>query len=107
MMVALGGNAARRSCIDDSARRTDQQRLLTHRLRRCRCTFIQRARWVLFSAVPSGLLVAFTTHLSTDIAAAPFLWVIPLALFLLTFVLVFREKPFISHAAAGAHCSRC
>jgi hypothetical protein len=33
---------------------------------------MQRARWVLFSAVPSGLLVAFTTHLSTDIAAAPF-----------------------------------
>lgn len=58
----------------------------------------QRARWVLFSAVPSGLLVAFTTHLSTDIAAAPFLWVVPLALFLLTFVLVFREKPVISHA---------
>nr|HPG89283.1 fused MFS/spermidine synthase [Hyphomicrobium sp.] len=57
----------------------------------------QRLRWVLFSAVPSGLLVAFTTHLSTDIAAAPFLWVVPLALFLLTFVLVFRETPVISH----------
>ena len=61
-------------------------------------TLSQRARWVLFSAVPSGLLVAFTTHLSTDIAAAPFLWVVPLALFLLTFVLVFRETPAISHA---------
>lgn len=60
-------------------------------------TLNQRARWVLYSAVPSGLLVAFTTHLSTDIAAAPFLWVVPLALFLLTFVLVFREKPVISH----------
>ncbi|MEQ1652741.1 MAG: class I SAM-dependent methyltransferase, partial [Hyphomicrobium sp.] len=58
---------------------------------------LQRARWVLFSAIPSGLLVAFTTHLSTDIAAAPFLWVVPLALFLLTFVLVFRETPLISH----------
>lgn len=53
---------------------------------------------MLFSAVPSGLLVAFTTHLSTDIAAAPFLWVIPLALFLLTFVLVFCEKPYVSPA---------
>lgn len=58
----------------------------------------QRLRWVLFAAVPSGLLVAFTTHLSTDIAAAPFLWVIPLALFLLTFVLVFRDQPVIPHA---------
>ncbi len=61
-------------------------------------TAAQRARWVLYSAVPSGLLVAFTTHLSTDIAAAPFLWVVPLALFLLTFVLVFRETPVIRHA---------
>ncbi len=59
-------------------------------------TALQRARWVLFSAVPSGLLVAFTTHLSTDIAAAPFLWVVPLALFLLTFVLVFRERALVS-----------
>ncbi|MBK9079454.1 MAG: fused MFS/spermidine synthase [Hyphomicrobium sp.] len=58
---------------------------------------LQRARWVLFAAIPSGLLVAFTTHLSTDIAAAPFLWVVPLAMFLLTFVLVFRDKPVIQH----------
>lgn len=60
-------------------------------------SLVQRVRWVLFAAVPSGLLVAFTTHLSTDVAAAPFLWVIPLALFLLTFVLVFRDTPVISH----------
>ena len=59
-------------------------------------SMIQKARWVLYALVPSGLLVAFTTHLSTDIAAAPFLWVVPLALFLLTFVLVFRETPLVS-----------
>ncbi len=58
-------------------------------------TVSHRARWVLYSAVPSGLLVAFTTHLSTDIAAAPFLWVVPLALFLLTFVMVFRDRPVV------------
>ncbi len=58
----------------------------------------QRLRWILFAAVPSGLLVAVTTHLSTDIAAAPFLWVIPLALFLLTFVVVFRQRSLVSHA---------
>lgn len=61
-------------------------------------SFWQRARWVLFAAVPSGLLTAFTTHLSTDIAAAPFLWVVPLSLFLLTFVLVFREQPLVRHS---------
>lgn len=58
-------------------------------------TWVQRARWVLYAAVPSGLLVAFTTHLSTDIAAAPFLWVVPLAIFLGTFVVVFRDEPLV------------
>ncbi|MCB1549602.1 MAG: fused MFS/spermidine synthase [Hyphomicrobiaceae bacterium] len=57
-----------------------------------------RARWIALSFVPSGLLVAFTTYVTTDIASAPFLWVIPLALFLLTFILVFRDAPPRSHA---------
>lgn len=55
-----------------------------------------RARWMALAAVPSGLLVAVTAHISTDIAAAPFLWVIPLALFLLTFVFAFARKPVFS-----------
>jgi spermidine synthase len=49
-----------------------------------------RMRWTALAFVPSGLLVAVTSHLSTDIASAPFLWVVPLALFLATFVLTFR-----------------
>ena len=55
------------------------------------------AMWIALAAVPSGLLVAFTTFLTTDIASAPFLWVLPLALFLLTFIMVFKEKPTIPH----------
>jgi protein-L-isoaspartate O-methyltransferase len=50
-----------------------------------------RFTWIGLAAVPSGLLVALTAHLSTDVAAVPLLWVLPLALFLLTFVLAFRE----------------
>ena len=41
--------------------------------------------------VPSALLIAVTSHISTDIASAPFLWIVPLALFLGTFVLTFRH----------------
>ena len=52
-------------------------------------------RWVVLSAIPSGLIVAATAHISTDVAAAPLLWVIPLALFLLSFVLVFRDRPLL------------
>ncbi|MCB1519338.1 MAG: fused MFS/spermidine synthase [Hyphomicrobiaceae bacterium] len=58
-------------------------------------TWRQQALWVLYAFVPSGLLVAFTNFVTTDIASAPFLWVTPLAVFLLTFVLVFREKPLV------------
>src|SRR4029453_4373847 len=49
------------------------------------------------AAVPSGLLVAVTAHISTDVAAVPLLWVIPLALYLLTFVIVFASRPIIPH----------
>jgi hypothetical protein len=56
-----------------------------------------RARWVFLAAVPSGLLVAVTAHISTDVAAAPLLWVLPLSLYLLTWVLVFQAKPLLPH----------
>lgn len=58
-------------------------------------TWVQRLGWVGLAIVPSALLTAFTTHVTTDVASAPLLWVIPLALYLLTFVLVFRERSII------------
>ncbi len=57
-------------------------------------------RWVFISAVPSGLLIAVTAYVSTDVAAAPLLWVIPLSLYLLTWVLVFQRRPLIPHRIA-------
>ncbi len=51
-------------------------------------------RWIGMAALPSSLMVATTSHLSTDIAAVPLLWVIPLALYLLSFVAAFaRSSP--------------
>ena len=58
-----------------------------------------RTRWVLLSAVPSGLLIAVTAHITTDVVAAPFLWVLPLALYLLTFVIVFAKRPLLQHSS--------
>jgi spermidine synthase len=55
------------------------------------------AAWAGLAAVPSGLLVAVTAHISTDVAAVPLLWVLPLALYLLTFVIVFARRPIIPH----------
>lgn len=57
----------------------------------------RRVRWLLLSFVPSSLMMGVTTYLSTDIAAVPLLWVIPLAIYLLTFVFVFAKRPPLPH----------
>jgi hypothetical protein len=57
----------------------------------------RKLHWLFLAFVPSGLLVAATAHISTDVAAGPLLWVAPLALFLLTFVIVFQRKPLLRH----------
>jgi SAM-dependent methyltransferase len=49
--------------------------------------------WVALAAVPSSLLSGVTTHLTTDVAPVPLLWVVPLALYLLTFVVTFAGWP--------------
>ncbi len=58
--------------------------------------------WVALAAVPSAFLVAVTAHMSTDVAASPLLWVVPLAFYLLTFVIVFQTRPVIPHRLALA-----
>jgi len=59
--------------------------------------WMMRLRWIFLAAVPSGLLIAVTAHISTDVAAAPLLWVLPLSLYLLTWVLVFQSRPLLPH----------
>jgi hypothetical protein len=63
-----------------------------------RPTIRRRLNWTLLTAIPAGLVIAVTSYITMDLAAAPFLWVCPLALYLLTFVAVFRERPWIAHA---------
>lgn len=57
----------------------------------------QRTRWVLLSFAPSSLLLGVTTYLSSEIAVVPLLWIVPLALYLLTFVLAFARRPLVPH----------
>ena len=59
------------------------------------------ARWVGLAFVPSSLMLGVTTYLTTDIAAIPLLWVIPLAIYLLTFILVFARRPPLPHRLDG------
>jgi hypothetical protein len=54
-------------------------------------TILVRLRWLALAFVPSSLLLGVTTYLSTDVAAMPLLWVVPLALYLITFIVVFAR----------------
>ena len=57
-----------------------------------------RLRWILLAFVPSSLMISVTTYMTTDIVAVPLLWMIPLSLYLLTFVLVFARRPVLPHS---------
>src|SRR5579872_4029758 len=63
----------------DSAAATDRPR------------FLELVLWVALAACASTLLVSVTNHLSQNVAPIPFLWVVPLALYLLTFILAFES----------------
>jgi SAM-dependent methyltransferase len=70
----------------------------------------RRAKWTMLACIPSSLMLGVTTHISTDLAAIPLLWVLPLAAYLLTFILAFsrlawfpgrilaRARPFLALA---------
>lgn len=51
-----------------------------------------KTTWLLLAAAPSSLLLGVTGHLTADVASAPFLWVAPLALYLVTFILAFQAR---------------
>jgi SAM-dependent methyltransferase len=59
-----------------------------------------RLVWLGLAALPSSLMLGVTSHLATDVASAPFLWVAPLALYLLTFIIAFQTRPWVSRGAA-------
>jgi len=61
-------------------------------------TWRDRLAFVGIAAVPSGLLLAVTLHISTDAAAVPLFWVLPLAIYLLTFVIAFQSRPVVPHS---------
>ncbi len=69
-------------------------------------TFKRRLFWILLAFIPSSLLFGVTNYITTEIAPTPLLWTIPLALYLVTFVLAFAGKKllpdrFASNALAG------
>jgi SAM-dependent methyltransferase len=61
-----------------------------------------RAQWLLLAFIPSTCLLGVTQFITSDIAAVPMLWVLPLATYLLTFVVAFSGRLKIPPEAPGA-----
>jgi hypothetical protein len=60
----------------------------------------RRLRWLALAGVPTALMVGVTGRLSTDVAAVPFLWVLPLSIYLVTLILAFaRTRPILATPA--------
>jgi spermidine synthase len=62
-------------------------------------SLLRRLRWILLAFVPSSLMSSVTTYITTDVTPVPLLWVLPLALYLLTFILVFAKPALFTHNA--------
>jgi hypothetical protein len=60
-------------------------------------TLARRLHWILWGFVPSSLLLGVTSYLTTDIGSAPFLWVLPLAAYLMSFILAFARSSWMRH----------
>jgi predicted membrane-bound spermidine synthase len=54
---------------------------------------LSQVRWILLAFIPSSFLLGVTTHITLNVAAIPLLWVVPLALYLLSFIIVFANWP--------------
>ncbi|MCW5753756.1 MAG: fused MFS/spermidine synthase [Phycisphaeraceae bacterium] len=85
LILACGLTALRRAAPDLSTQIRWQQTVPAPRPS-------QRLRWVAFAFIPAALMLAVTQHLSTDVASMPLLWVIPLSIYLLTFVIAFSSR---------------
>jgi hypothetical protein len=59
-------------------------------------TWMRRAHWVVLSLIPSSLMLGVTTYISTDVSSVPLIWIIPLTIYLLTFVLAFARKQWVT-----------
>jgi len=57
-----------------------------------RSSLRQKARWVGFAFVPSSLLLGATSYMTTDLASIPLLWVVPLCLYLASFIVTFAQR---------------
>lgn len=57
--------------------------------------------WSLLAFIPSSLMLGVTSFVTNNIASVPLLWIVPLALYLLTFVIAFSRRQFLASSTLG------
>jgi spermidine synthase len=62
-----------------------------------RVSWNSRLSWIVLAFIPSSLMLGVTTYITTDVASAPLLWIVPLAIYVGTFILVFAKKTYVSN----------
>ena len=90
--LTVGGDASSAADDEDDADESDAAEPLT---------LGRRLRWALLAFAPSSLVLGVTTYVTTDLVAVPLLWVVPLALYLLSFVIVFARRRVVSRGLAA------
>lgn len=88
VVLCLGFAACIRAALKVSSPTGSRSPLASHK-----ATWRVRLGWLFCAFVPSSLMLGVTAYITTDIASVPLLWVVPLALYLLTFMLVFARRP--------------
>ncbi|MBI4803349.1 MAG: fused MFS/spermidine synthase [Elusimicrobia bacterium] len=57
----------------------------------------KRLEWICLALIPSSLLLGVTAHITTDVFSTPLLWMLPLGIYLLTFVIAFGKRPLVRY----------
>jgi hypothetical protein len=60
-------------------------------------SWMRRGHWMLLAFAPASLMLGVTQHVTAEIAAVPLLWIVPLLLYMLTYVNVFARRPLLRH----------
>lgn len=91
LIAACGLHVLRKGASPDVAPIVEPERTFSA------VTVRQRLMWIALAFAPSSLLLGVTTQITTDVAAVPLLWVLPLVLYLLTYVITFARRPLLRH----------
>ena len=91
----LRSGEAEAGCGDSESLSPSEKATVATKLVERPLTGLRRLRWVILALVPSAMMLAVTTRITTDVAAVPLFWVLPLVAYLATYINAFARKPLL------------